>query len=143
MKIKQISLFIENHPGQLNEILCLLSKNNINLKAIHIAETADYGVLRIICDNAEKATSILIENDYITSITPVVAVAVPDVAGGLNMVLETVSDAAINIEYVYSVFGKENGYAYMIFKVEDTDKFVKILEEKNIKVSGPDELGIE
>lgn len=142
MKIKQISLFLENRSGQLKEITKLLSDNNIDLKAINIAETADYGILRLISDNADTATSLLIENGFITTLTPVVAIAVPNVAGGLNQLLDKIADSNINIEYMYSVFGQKDGLAYMIFKVSDPDKLIEDMEKNGIKTADYEDLGI-
>ena len=116
MTIHQISVFLENRSGQLAEITATLSENHVDLRAISIAETADYGVLRLIVDDAQRASSILLEHGFILTMTPVVAVAVPDRPGGLSQVLGVLSAAGMDIEYMYSVFGQKNGLAYMIFR---------------------------
>ena len=100
MSVHQISVFLENRAGQLAEITAILAKNNIDLRAISIAETADYGVLRMIVDNAEQATSILLANGYILSMTPVLAVSVPDQPGGVASILEILAEGDIDIEYM-------------------------------------------
>ena len=97
MTIHQISVFLENRAGQLSEITGILSNNEIDLRAINIAETADYGVLRIIANDPQKASSILLESGFILSMTPVVAVAVPDQPGGLSKLLGILSSAGIDI----------------------------------------------
>lgn len=103
MSINQISIFLENRTGQLAEITGLLAENKINLRAISIAETADYGVLRIIADDADRATSVLLSNGNILSMTPVTVVAVPDKPAGLSEVLSLLADSNIDIEYMYSL----------------------------------------
>ena len=100
MTIHQISVFLENRAGQLAEITGLLSENHIDLRALNIAETADYGVLRIIVDQPETAASLLLSNGVILSMTPVVAVSVPDRPGGLAEVLHFISEAGIDVEYM-------------------------------------------
>ncbi len=143
MSIYQISVFLENRAGQLSEITKLLSDNNIDLKALNIAETADYGILRIICDDCEKAIELLKSNGFIVTQTRVVAAAVPHKAGGLSSLLNIVSEEKIDIEYMYSVFGQKDGLAYMIFKVKETEAFIGVLKKYFIKVACSDDLGIK
>ena len=109
MTIPQISVFLENKAGQLADITGILSQNQVNMRAINIAETTDYGVLRLIVDDAAKASSILLEQGFILTMTPVVGVAVPDTPGGLSKVLSVISCAEIDVEYMYSVFGQKDG----------------------------------
>ena len=143
MKIKQISLFLENRAGQLLEITKILAANGINMKALNIAETSDYGVLRLIVDDAEKTSTVLRESGMITITSTVSAVAVPDRMGGLNELLNVIADAEISIEYMYSAFGQKDGGAYMIFKVDDIDKFEETLAAKDVNVSGVEEFGLK
>ncbi len=142
MTIHQISVFLENRAGQLAEITGLLSENHIDLRALNIAETADYGVLRIIVDQPETAASLLLSNGVILSMTPVVAVSVPDRPGGLAEVLHFISEAGIDVEYMYSVFGQSAGKAYMIFRVADAKKLIEVLESHGIAPATGEELGI-
>ena len=142
MTIHQISVFLENRAGQLAEITGLLSENHIDLRALNIAETADYGVLRIIVDQPEAAASLLLSNGVILSMTPVVAVSVPDRPGVLAEVLHFISEAGIDVEYMYSVFGKSAGKAYMIFRVADAKKLVEVLKSHGIAPATGEELGI-
>ena len=100
MTIPQISVFLENKAGQLADITGILSENQVNMRAINIAETADYGVLRLIVDDASKASSILLEQGFILTMTPVVGVAVPDTQGGLSKVLSVISTEGIDVEYM-------------------------------------------
>ena len=142
MTIPQISVFLENKAGQLADITSILSDNQINMRAINIAETADYGVLRLIVDDASKASSILLEQGFILTMTPVVGVAVPDTPGGLSKVLGVISRAEIDVEYMYSVFGQRDGQACMIFRVADSDALTKLLEANGIVTITGEDLGL-
>ena len=141
--IKQISLFLENRSGQLLEITKLLSENNIDLKAVNIAETDDYGILRLITDDYEKADAVLKENGFLVSVNSVFAVAVPDIAGGLNELLTLMAESDINIEYMYSVFGHKHGLAYMVFRVDHAHRFEDLINEHNLTTADSAELGIK
>ena len=142
MTIHQISVFLENRSGQLAEITATLSENHVDLRAISIAETADYGVLRLIVDDAQRASSILLEHGFILTMTPVVAVAVPDRPGGLSQVLGVLSAAGMDIEYMYSVFGQKNGLAYMIVRVADPAALEDVLTKNGLASVPGEELGI-
>ena len=143
MSITQISIFLENRAGQLSEITKILSENSIDLKALNIAETADYGILRIISDDSDKAAKLLRDNGFIVTETPVAAAAVPNKAGGLNELLNIISKEEIDIEYMYSVFGQKDGLAYMIFKVKDVDAFTAVLKKYFVTVADKSDLGIK
>ena len=143
MSITQISIFLENRAGQLSEITKILSENSIDLKALNIAETADYGILRIISDDSDKAAKLLRDNGFIVTETPVAAAAVPNKAGGLNELLNIISKEEIDIEYMYSVFGQKDGLAYMIFKVKNVEAFISVLEKYFITVADNSDLGIK
>ncbi|MGN0548518.1 MAG: ACT domain-containing protein [Acutalibacteraceae bacterium] len=143
MSITQISIFLENRAGQLSEITKILSDNSIDLKALNIAETADYGILRIISDDSDKAAKLLRDNGFIVTETPVAAAAVPNKAGGLNELLNIISKEEIDIEYMYSVFGQKDGLAYMIFKVKDVEAFVSVLKKYFVTVADNSDLGIK
>lgn len=142
MTIPQISVFLENKAGQLADITGILSENQVNMRAINIAETTDYGVLRLIVDDASRASSILLEQGFILTMTPVVGVAVPDTPGGLSRVLGVISDAGIDVEYMYSVFGQKDGQACMIFRVADSDGMTAVLEKSGISTISGEDLGI-
>lgn len=142
MTIPQISVFLENKAGQLADITGILSENQVNMRAISIAETADYGVLRLIVDDASKASSILLENGFILTMTPVVGVAVSDTPGSLSKVLGVISREEIDVEYMYSVFGQKDGMACMIFRVADSDRLTALLEDNGISTITGEELGL-
>lgn len=141
--IKQISLFLENRSGQLLEITTLLAENAIDLKAVHIAETADYGILRLITDDHEKASELLKENGFLVSVNSVFAVAVPDSVGGLSGMLKVMADNDINVEYMYSVFGHKHGLAYMVFRVDHAKEFEDLVNEYGLITADSEELGIK
>ncbi len=143
MTIQQISVFLENRSGQLSEITGILAKNHIDLRAVHIAETSDYGVLRMIAAQPQEASRILLENGFILSMTPVMAVAVPDAPGGLAKLLDIMAGAGMDIEYMYSVVGRKDNLAYMIFRVADTQRLEEVLKANDIIPVGEDALGID
>ena len=143
MSINQISIFLENKTGQLAEITGLLAENHINLRAISIAETSDYGVLRIIADDAEKATSVLLANGNILSMTPVTVVAVEDKPAGLSDLLTLLSKGNVPIEYMYSLFTHQNGKAYMVFRIDNEEEFIKLLVSHGLAPASAEELGLK
>ncbi len=142
MTIQQISVFLENRSGQIAEITSVLAQNNIDLRAIHMAETADYGVLRLIAAEPQEASKILLEHGFVLSMTPVMAVAVPDEPGGLAKLLDILAQGGQDIEYMYSVFGHKDNLAYMIFRVSDMKRLEEILAGSGIAPVGGEALGI-
>ncbi|MBE6759114.1 MAG: ACT domain-containing protein [Ruminococcaceae bacterium] len=143
MSIKQISVFLENKTGQIAEITALLAENNIDLRAISIAETSDYGVLRIITDDADRSAAILLEAGNIVSMTPVTVVAVEDKPAGLSGLLSIIARSDISIDYMYSLFTKHEGTAYMVFRVSSGGKFANLLKEHGMKGVTAEELGLK
>ena len=143
MTVHQISVFLENRAGQLSEITQVLAQNGIDMRAISIAETADYGVLRLIVDRPQQATTLLLEHGYSLSMTPVTVVAVPDHPGGLAPVLQLLAEANIDIEYMYSLFTHTDGQAYMVFRVSDDESFTATLKSHGIEPVGTEDLGIQ
>ena len=142
MTIHQISVFLENRAGQLAEITGVLAKKGIDLRAINIAETSDYGVLRLIADKPQEAATTLLEQAFILSMTPVVAVSVPDTPGGLAKVLDVLAKENIDVEYMYSVFGQVDGLAHMVFRVADTEKLIAVLKDNGVEPISGENLGI-
>lgn len=143
MNIHQISVFLENKAGQLAEITSILTENKIDLRAISIAETSDYGVLRMIVDDAEHASSVLLAGGFILSVTPVLALAVPDEPGGLAPILSILAKDNLDIEYMYSIFTHVKGRAYMVFRVTNEEVFLNLLAANNIPTVSNEELGIK
>ena len=143
MTIQQISVFLENRAGQLSEITAILAGEGINMRALHIAETSDYGVLRMIVDRPQRAASLLLEHGLILSMTPVLAVVVPDEPGALGKILALLARENIDVEYVYSVFGQVQGQACMIFRVADLDRLAALLKDNGMPPALHRELGIQ
>ena len=143
MNIHQISVFLENRTGQLAEITRLLAKEHVDIRAISIAETADYGLARMIVDDSYKASSILLQHGDILSMTPVWAVEVPDRPAGLAELLAVLSEAHVDVEYMYSLFTHKDGYAYMVMRISDEPRFLSALGEHNIKLMTMEELGLK
>lgn len=143
MKIHQISVFLENRAGQLAEITRMLAEADVNLRAISIAETSDYGLARMIVDDAQKASAILLEHGDILSMTPVWAVEVPDRPSGLADLLTVLAQNHVDVEYMYSLFANKEGHAYMVLRISDDAAFTKALEGTDIKVVGSDVLGLK
>ena len=143
MSIHQISVFLENRTGQLAEITQLLAQNHIDLRAISIAETADYGLARMIVDDAQKASNILLQHGDILSMTPVWAVEVPDRPSGLADLLAVLAQNHIDVEYMYSLFTHREGNAYMVLRISDEATFTTALVANNIKIVSGEELGLK
>lgn len=140
MTVKQISVFVENKPGQLAEFAALLRKNSIDMRALSIAETQDFGILRIIVNDSYKTACVLKDEGYVFSITPVLAVAVPDQAGSLYEILKVLGDSGINLEYTYAFITRKKDLAYMVLRVADNDKAVQVLTQNNIQLITQEEL---
>ena len=143
MNIHQISVFLENRTGQLAEITALLAKAGVDIRAISIAETADYGLARMIVDDSYKASAILLEHGDVLSMTPVWAVQVPDRPGGLTELLQVLAQAHVDVEYMYSLFTHDTDNAYMVMRISDEPRFLSALGERRIKVMTKDELGLK
>ncbi len=143
MSVHQISVFLENRAGQLAEVTQLLAANGIDMRAISIAETKDYGVLRLIVDDTDKATEALLAHGNILSKTPVTVVAVPDCSGGLAPVLATLAEGNLDVEYMYSLFTHKEGKAYMVFRISDEERFQALLATHGIQLADKDELGLK
>ena len=143
MSVHQISIFLENRTGQLAQVTRVLADHGVDMRAISIAETSDYGVLRMIVDDADRATAVLLENGYILSMTPVTVVAVPDRSGGLAPVLEALAEGNMDVEYMYSLFTHKEGMAYMVFRINDEEKFMKLLAAHGVSLADKEELGLK
>lgn len=141
MSIKQISIFLENKPGALYAMTGVLAQHNVDMRALSLAETKDFGIVRIIVDNVYQATTVLKDAGYIHSVTPVLGVAIPDAPGGLNKVLQVLTDAKVNVEYMYAFLGgKDVDHAYMIFRVEDSAAATAALASRGIRVVEQEEI---
>lgn len=140
MAVKQISVFLENKPGRLNRMTEALAKNNIDMRAMMLAETKDFGIARMIVDDVIETATVLKAAGYVCSMTPVVAVMIPDVPGGLNKILEYFTTAGVNVEYMYAFMDRSVNDAYMIFRVENTSAAEAALAGKNIRFVSQEEI---
>jgi hypothetical protein len=135
MEIKKISVVLENTTGRLSEVTRVLSKSKINLRAISIADTADFGILRFIVDKTEDAVKALNDAGFTTRQTNVVAVEIEDVPGSLAKLMELFENSQVNIEYLYASLEGKAGKAVVIFKLKDHDKGLKILKENGLTMA--------
>ena len=132
MVIKQLSIFIENKSGRLTEVTEVLSNNHINISALSVADTSEYGILRLIVSDPEKAVKVLKENDFSVSLTDVVCIVVPHVEGGLYKALSVFSDNGISVEYMYAF--AVNDKASVVMKVSDVEETIKILKQHELEL---------
>lgn len=134
MKVEQISIFIENKSGRLAEVAKTLGEADVNIRALSLADTSDFGILRLIVNNNETASAVLKEKGFTVSKTEVVAVEVPDCPGGLAKILQTLDGAAINVEYMYAFVERSAGNAVIIFRFDETDNAIKVLTKAEFNV---------
>ena len=134
MKVEQISVFLENKPGTLEQATRVLRDANINIRTLSVAETVDFGILRLIVNDVEKANKVLKENGFRVSKTPVVAVEVPDKPGGLHSIMEVVSKEDINVEYLYAFVEKSGENAVIIFRFDNPEKAIEVLLKNKFTV---------
>lgn len=139
MSVRQISVFIENKKGKLAEATRYIADHDVNLRALSIADTQDFGILRIICENPDKANEVLQAGGYITTMTDVLAAAISDTPGSLANILEVLSEANIVVEYTYAFLSAKSG-AYMIFRVDDNQSAAAALAGAGIKTANQDDL---
>lgn len=134
MRVEQISIFLENRAGRLAEITRVLGEAGISIRALSLADTSDFGILRLILNDNNKAKTILKEHGFTVGTTNVAAVEVEDRPGGLNRILEILSKENINVEYMYAFVQHSGKNAVIIFRFDDIDAAVKLLLDNNIKV---------
>ena len=140
MTINQISIFIENRKNALSELTNVLATHNINIRAISLADTNDFGIARIIVDNVDQVMGALERSHYIVKSTPVIAVEIPDEAGSLNKILKILADNGRNVEYMYGFTGRKSGSAYMIIRCTDVPETERVCEKNGIRMVAQDEL---
>ena len=131
MSVNQISVFLENKPGTLNNMTKVLANHNINIRALSLADTNDFGIVRMLVNNVYEAANVLKEENFIARFTPVLIYAISDESGSLDKILDSFTESDVNIEYMYAFAGKER--AYMIFKVTDVKKAEILLNAKGLK----------
>ena len=140
MRISQISVFLENRQGRLYDACSLLGEKGINIRALTIAETESFGVLRIVVDKTNEAVEVLRYNGFTANITDVVAVEVSDEPGGLAEMLKLLSENKINVEYMYGFVEKSTDKALLVFRFEDTDAAQAVLAKNNIKIANREDI---
>lgn len=140
MQVEQISVFLENKTGRLSEVTGILSEASVNIRALALADTSDFGVLRLIVDNNDLAVAVLKENGFTVGKTDVVAVEVEDKPGGLHNILETLRSQGINVEYMYAYVRHTGKDAVMIFRFDNIQGAVDVLKKNGIAVIDGDRL---
>jgi len=140
VKVEQISIFLENKSGRLAEVTDILARNNVNIRALSLADTADFGILRLIVNDLEKTKALLKDNGFTVNSNEVVAVEVRDRPGGLAGILGPLQGKSINVEYMYAFSRKSGENAVMIFRFDETEKAIELLRKSGIKVLKRDEV---
>jgi hypothetical protein len=140
MRVKQVSVFLENRSGRLDEVAEILGEYKINIRALSLADTSDFGILRLIVNRPEEAYEALRGAGFTTRFTEVVAVEVPDVPGGLAEVLKVFRDAKLNVEYLYAFVEKRTKGAVVIFRFEEIDRAIGILQQKGVNLLSGEEI---
>lgn len=140
MLVKQISVFLENSFGRLAEVTKTLGKANIDIRALFVADSSDYGVLRMILDKPEEAVTVLTEAGFTVSTTQVLAIAIPDTPGTLDQTLTKFSETGESMEYIYGFVGRKSSEAIMVIRVQNYDPVIKAFEEAGIRILKPEEV---
>ena len=132
--LKQITVFLENRAGRLAAICKALGEREVNILALSLADTADFGILRIVVSDPEKGIAALKSKGFAVAVTEIVAVDVPDEPGGLGKVLHVLEEAGVNVEYLYPFAGEREGYASIVFRFDDLGEAVRALKQAGINV---------
>lgn len=140
MQIQQLSVFVENKPGRLAEITEALASAAVDIRAISVADTSDFGILRVIVDKPETAVKTLKENGMTVSLTSVIAVGIQDEPGSFAKSVRVLADAGLTIEYMYAFVSRDKGKAYIIIRVDDNQKATEILETNGVQILSPEAL---
>ena len=127
MKIKQLSIFLQNRMGSLSKPLEVLTENEINIKAMCMADTSEFGILRLVVDNPEKGQEILYENNFLVKITEIIGVEMNDTPGGLTTVLKVIKDNGIDLEYLYAFTHDKVGKAILLLHADNIDELISVL----------------
>ena len=134
MKVEQIAIFLENRSGRLAELTNVLAENGINIRALSLADTADFGILRLIVNDTEKAKAVLRQNGFTVGKTEVLVVEVADKPGGLASVLQLIKETGLNVEYMYAFTQKSGESGLIIFRFDDTDAAIEALTKAGIRI---------
>jgi hypothetical protein len=134
MKVEQISIFLENKSGRLAEVTNILSRAGVNIRALSLADTADFGILRLIVNQGDLAKQVMKEHGFTVGKTEVVALEVPDRPGGLGEILKILYEAGINVEYMYAFVQRSGDNAVIIFRFDEIDKAISVLTSAGVRV---------
>jgi hypothetical protein len=140
MKVEQISVFLENRAGRLAEVTKTLAENQINIRALSLADTSDFGILRLIVTDNEKAKDALKAKGFTVGRTNVVAAEVGDTPGGLHTILEMLNAGGVNVEYMYAFVTQSGRNAILIFRFDRTDQAIEVLQKNSVRILSGDEL---
>ena len=140
MKVNQLSIFLENRAGRLAEVTRILSESGVNIRALSLADTSDFGILRLIVSDFDTAKEKLKENGFTVGRTSVVAVEVSDDPGGLHNILSMLQDAGINVEYMYAFVQQSGDSAVLIFRFDRTEQGIELLQKNDINIIPGDKL---
>jgi len=140
MKVEQISIFLENRAGRLEEVTRILAENQVSIRALSLADTSDFGILRLIVSDHEKAKEALKTGGFTVGRTSVVAVEVADVPGGLHAILQILSAGGVNVEYMYAFVQQSSRTAIIVFRFDKTDQAIELLGQKGIRIIPGSEL---
>lgn len=140
--VQQLSVFLQNKSGKIAAVVRALSDNGVDIRALSIADTTDFGILRMLVSDISAAKAALAEQNCILSVNEVTVVAVPDTPGGLSRVLTLMAQEEIDIEYMYSLIDRGKEDAYMVFRVSDENRLLKVLSENGLSAVAPDKLGL-
>lgn len=139
-KIKQLSIFLTNQKGKLYNVLNILAENNINIRALSLTDTSEFGILRLIVDDPDKGQEILEKNNYTIKISSAIGVELNDVPGGLSSVLKVLNDNNINLDYLYAFTHEDSDKAILFLSTHDLDLLINVLKDKSIKIVPSDEI---
>ncbi len=140
MIVEQISIFLENKSGRLAEVTELLARNNINIRALSLADTADFGIFRLIVNDPEKAVALLKEGGFTVNRNEVIAVVVPDRPGGLAGILALLRGKGINVEYMYAFVQRSEGNAVVIFRFDEAGRALEVLGAGGVRMLSGEEM---
>ena len=140
MFIKQISIFIENTPGRVISIIRILEEQNIDIRALSLSDTSDFGILRLIVSDPERACHALRENGSTVRITEVLGIGIDDRPGGLGQAVQLLSDQGVNIEYMYAFTSPYHDHAYVILRVEDNELASSVLQQGGVELLTPEDV---
>lgn len=140
MFIKQISVFIENQPGKVTEVTRVLGENGIDMSALSLADTTEFGILRLIVNDPDKACQVLRDHDFIVKQSDVVAAVIDDRPGGLTAVLQPLAEAKVAVEYMYAFVGSKDGHAVVVLRPDNAQAAAQALEASHISTLAPQDI---